>query len=443
MKLTKKQTKALDFLEDKSTNELLFGGGAGGAKSFLGCLWIILNCLNYPGTRWVIGRSKLKSLKRTTLNTFFEVAQMLGMKAGKDYVYNAQLEAIKIGDSEILLQDLFHYPSDPNYDSLGSLEITGAFIDECNQIKVKAKEILKSRIRYKLTEYNLIPKILMTCNPAKNWTYTDFFKPDRDNTLESNKKFIQSLATDNPYISQHYIENLKTLDKNSKERLLFGNWEYDSDLDKLMDYNYITDIFSNSFIPQGLKYISCDIARKGKDKTVAMVWSGYRVIEIITIDIALVTETANKIKEVATKHQIPMSRVVADEDGVGGGVVDILGCIGFVNNSRPIKESNQNVNYANLKSQCYFKFAQLVNQSEVFVDCPADTKEIIIEELEIVRRKNSDQDGKLAVEGKKEMIALIGRSPDYADCLMMRLIFDLKETDFSFSSGIISGFRRM
>ena len=45
MKLTKKQTKALDALEDKTTTELLFGGGAGGGKSALGCYWQIKNRL--------------------------------------------------------------------------------------------------------------------------------------------------------------------------------------------------------------------------------------------------------------------------------------------------------------------------------------------------------------------------------------------------------------
>jgi phage terminase large subunit len=37
MILTKKQTSALDVLEDDQTKELIFGGGAGGAKSVLGC----------------------------------------------------------------------------------------------------------------------------------------------------------------------------------------------------------------------------------------------------------------------------------------------------------------------------------------------------------------------------------------------------------------------
>ena len=34
-----------------------------------------------------------------------------------------------------------------------------------------------------------------------------------------------------------------------------------------------------------------------------------------------------------------MSNIVVDEDGVGGGVVDILKCNGFVNNSRPMDGS--------------------------------------------------------------------------------------------------------
>ena len=57
--------------------------------------------------------------------------------------------------SVILMKDLFAYPSDPNFDELGSLEITGAFIDEVNQISVKARNIVKSRIRYKLNDFTL------------------------------------------------------------------------------------------------------------------------------------------------------------------------------------------------------------------------------------------------------------------------------------------------
>ena len=73
MKLTIKQTKALDILEDDTTTELYYGGAAGGGKSVIGCYWQLKRRLKYPGTRGFIGRSELKNLKKTTLNSFFEV----------------------------------------------------------------------------------------------------------------------------------------------------------------------------------------------------------------------------------------------------------------------------------------------------------------------------------------------------------------------------------
>ena len=63
MKLTIKQTIALDVLEDNETNEVLFGGGAGGGKSLLGVYWLLKCCVKYPNTRWLKCRSQLKKLK--------------------------------------------------------------------------------------------------------------------------------------------------------------------------------------------------------------------------------------------------------------------------------------------------------------------------------------------------------------------------------------------
>ncbi len=48
MILTAKQTIALDLLEDEETEELLYGGAAGGAKSVLGCYWQLKKGSNIP-----------------------------------------------------------------------------------------------------------------------------------------------------------------------------------------------------------------------------------------------------------------------------------------------------------------------------------------------------------------------------------------------------------
>lgn len=436
MRLNKKQTKALDFLEDDITTEVEYGGAAGGGKSVLGCYWQIKRRLKYPGTRGLIGRAQLKTLKETTLQSFFEVCTMQGLKSGMHYNYNQQSNIIHFPNgSLIFLKDLFQYPADPNFDELGSLEITDAFIDENNQIAEKAWNIVKSRIRFKLDEYGLIPKIMGSCNPSKGWIYTKFYKPFRDGVLSKDKQFVQALVTDNPDISIHYRHNLLGLDENSKQRLLYGNWEYDDDASTLISYDKIIDCFSNDFNDGGnYGHITCDVARFGNDKTVIGLWRGWAV-RLYSYNGLSIPETAAKIKELQQKHEIPNSRTIADEDGVGGGVVDILRCKGFVNNSQPLPSptSPRNAkgelvkeNYSNLKSQCYFRLAERINKGGLYIDCnDIQVKEMIIQELEQVKQHNMDKDGKKQVVPKDIVKELIGRSPDFSDTLMMREWFEL------------------
>ena len=196
------QTKALDVLtepEYSHISELLFGSGAGGGKSILGCVWLIVQCTKYKGTRWLMGRKELKTLKETTLNSFFYMAAMGNVKC--KYIENKGI--LFPNGSEILVKDLDYYPSDPEYSELGSLEITGAFVDECNQLTKKCWNIIKSRIRYKLDENGLTPKLLGTCNPAQNWVKERFYTPFIKGELSRDKLFIRLLVTDNYKISKH------------------------------------------------------------------------------------------------------------------------------------------------------------------------------------------------------------------------------------------------
>lgn len=421
MKLLLKQEHAVYYLKDTTTKEILYGGAAGGGKSAIGCLWLIECCQKYPGTRWLMGRSKLKTLKETTLNTFFELISTLDIH--KQFHYNAQSGLIThINGSEILLKDLYLYPSDPNFDSLGSLEITGAFIDECNQIVFKAWQIVKSRIRYKLTDYDLIPKMLGSCNPAKNWVYNTFFKPFKDKSLPPFRKFIQALPTDNPHLHPSYLESLLQLDSNSKQRLYYGNWQYDDDPAALISFDKITNIFTNDFVKAGKKYISVDVARYGSDTTTILLWNGLRVEQVKQLKKRNTVWVSQEIEELRAVHNIPLSNIIVDEDGVGGGVVDITKCKGFVNNSSPLR----NENFNNLKSQCYFKLAELINKDSIYVNCEdSDTRSLLAEELEQVKQYNMDKDTKKQVMPKDKVKELIGRSPDISDALMMRMYFEV------------------
>ena len=418
LNLTSKQNEATYYLKDNTTTEILYGGGAGGGKSALGVLWLMDMCTNYPQTRWLMGRAKLKSLKDTTLNTFFELSTKLGMS--NLWEYKTQRGLIKWNNgSEILLKDLFYYPSDPNFDELGSLEISGAFVDEVNQINIKARNIVKSRIRYKLDEYGLIPKLLMTCNPSKNWVYKDYYKPYKDNQLPKHRMFIPSLLEDNPHISKHYKDNLENIDEVSKQRLLFGNWEYDDDPSKMINYENILALWKNK-AERGQKYITCDVARMGKDKSVIMLWDGLVVEEVKIIDKSDLQFLGNAIKEIKHRWNVANSNIIVDEDGVGGGIVDFLNVKGFVNNKTAINKEN----YQNLKTQCYYVLAKMINQKEIQVK-PTIIQETLIAELEQVQTYKMDTDGKLMIMPKDKVKEALGRSPDMSDAMMMRMYYEI------------------
>jgi hypothetical protein len=421
MTLTDKQNTVFKYLQDNTTTEILFGGGAGGAKSFTGCLWLLSSATMYPGTRWLMGRSKLKALKETTLVTFFDVAKMAGVPFDQ-FHYNSQDGTILFKNgSIIILKDLFLYPSDPKFDSLGSLEISGAFIDEANQVSVMARNIVKSRIRYKLEEFGISPKLLMTCNPAKNWVYADFYKPSVNKTIKPYRVFIQALLTDNEFISSHYESNLQTLDEVSKQRLLFGNWEYDSDPSKLINFDNIVNLWTNTHVPEtGQQYSTIDVARLGKDKSVIFIWKGLVVVHIEVIPKSKLDILGKRITELKNEYKIGNSHVLADEDGVGGGIVDFLHIKGFVNNSRPLNKEN----FANLKSQCYYKLAKVINQNGIYIKSDKYRDEII-EELEQIKSYKIDSDTKLRVLPKDKIKEALGRSPDFADVLMMRMFYEV------------------
>jgi hypothetical protein len=229
--LSQKQSDAWHYLTDNETTEVLYGGGAGGGKSYLGCLWHIDRRVRFAGSRGLIGRAQLKSIKESTLITYLKVCNLLGYRAGVDYKFNGQdMTIVWSNGSKTVFKDLDYKPSDPNFESLGSTEFTDAFIDEAGEIIQKAFDIVNSRIRWMLGEFGLVPKILLTCNPNQNWIKYKYIKNEEGQLVRllPYQKYVRALVDDNP--DQEFKDLYKQqLDRMSsqydKDRLLFGDWD--------------------------------------------------------------------------------------------------------------------------------------------------------------------------------------------------------------------------
>lgn len=439
-----KQKQVCRFWNDNVTSDIVYGGSKGSGKSYLGVSLIFGDAFMYPDTAYFIARKSLTNIRKFTIPSIYEVFGHWGVDE-RYYKYNGQDNYFELyNKSKVYLLDAKYQPGDPLYYRFGSMQMTRGWIEEAGEFEESAKNNLSASIgrwNNMTNKWNLHPKLLQTCNPSKNYLYRDYYKKNQTGELEGWKKFIQALPADNKKLPPEYLINLeRSLSENEKQRLLHGSWEYDDDPAALIDYDSILAIFKNVHVKaENNKYITCDVARYGRDKTVICVWYGWKVVKIAEYPKTSITQVAALIKEEQVKYGIATRNVIVDEDGVGGGVVDILKCVGFIANSSPIKKAlkdlvplgngqTQKVEYyANLKSQCYFKFAERVVDRNTYIDCQLtnEQKDSIISELEQVKQKSMDSDGKRAIMSKDEVKELIGRSPDYSDALMMREYFEL------------------
>ena len=418
---TNKQHEAWEALNNFDI--VFFGGGAGGGKSWWLCETRLVNCYRYPGYKSFFAREELKRLMSSTYITWCKVCRWHNIPRS-DWVLNGQYNYIEFKNgSRIDLLDVKYLPSDPLYERFGSTEYSDGAIEETGEIHFLAYDVLKTRInRHMNNELGIRATMALTGNPKKNWTYTNFYLASKNGTLPNNVKFIQSLYKDNPHTAIEYGKQLEGIkDKSTKERLMFGNWDYEDDPAVMIEYETVDNMFSNIYADKGKKRIIGDIARYGSDRAIITVWDGMILKDYQIFATSKTTDIENSIKAFRAKYIINSSDVVVDDDGVGGGVVDHLQCRGFVNNSSPV-----NVAYQNLKSECGYKLAE--ESRNIYIECELPDKEIelIKQELSMLKTYDTDKDGKLRILPKEKIKEHIGRSPDWLDIFIMRMYFDVK-----------------
>jgi phage terminase large subunit len=440
-----KQLLAAKYWIDKETEQLLYGGAKGGGKSYLGSALIFGDALIYPNTHYFIARQELSDLKSHTLPTIYEVFKNWELNFTDYAKYNDQSHIFYLyNDSMVYFIACKEMPSDPMFERFGSMQMTRGWIEEAGEVAESAKSNLWLSVgRWKNEDYGLKKKMLITANPKKGWMKREFVDLSQRGILSKERKYIQAFATDNTYLPKDYLESLrKEKDKVRRQRLWEGNWEYDEDMDSLVSYDALSDAFSNTISKDGQKYLIIDVARLGKDETVFTFWDDLELYRIEKFQKQDTQTTIQKAKDYAAGEKIPWSNVLADEDGIGGAVVDgMRGIRGFVANSTPLPTSDEirqkhaklehdlilKRNFANLKSQCAYKLAELINEHKIRFNVP-EYRDAIIEELTaLLRQKEVDTDKKLSIKPKDEIKEALGHSPDIGDPIIYRIWYELRK----------------
>lgn len=219
--------------KNQNLPQLILGGGAaGGGKSYLGSVWLISSCIRFENIRAVVARKTLKSLKESTWNTIKSVLKDWGLKEDIHFKINNLEGTLTFwNDSVIIMKEMADIPSDPNFERFGSSEYTIALVDECSEISERAIEVLFSRLRWRTHETFKTSRMLMTTNPTTNWVRSRFVQDENGEKVvtREGEVYVPFSVYDNPNIAfrQTYEAALnKIRDQATKERLLYGNWDF-------------------------------------------------------------------------------------------------------------------------------------------------------------------------------------------------------------------------
>lgn len=405
------------WFTDNGETELLWTSGRGGGKSFLGLSLIFASALLYPRTYYYVCRASLTSLRRYTIPTIYEVFKGWGLTED-DYKFSAMDNYFEMNNkSRVYLVEASWQPSDPLYTRLASSFFTRGMIEEANEVDIKAKnQLMASTGRHLNDYYNFPSKVIMVCNPDPNsFLYSQFYKPYIDGTLESFRRYMFSSPRDNKMLPKDYVTNLeKTLSFPERQRLINGVWQYFEDENNLVTFQDIEDCFTNT-PDTGSKRISVDMSGgTGRDSSIGVYWEGTEATIFLNTNISNAKEIETAIKNKAAEKQVGYSNIVYDADGVGKFLSAYLNnAVEFHNNGKPINNT-----YANLKSECAFKLAELITNHKLKINCYDEIlKRRIKDELLLLKKKNNDEQKRQLIS-KEEMKKINGKSPDTLDALI-------------------------
>lgn len=257
---------------------------------------------------------------------------------------------------------------------------------------------------------------------------------------DSDYEAFQFKTEDNPHISRSEIEKARQELDHQSFRQEFEA-EYVEDAGALFSFSALVDAFSNTVIKENNKYLIVDIADDGSDKTIFSFWEGLEEYKREAFARLNTEGIVSKIREYAAQERIPYSHIAVDAIGVGAGVATssfLDGIIGYKSSFAAIKTDLNIVklpnvgylpdaasltsDYKNLRSQCIFTLADLVNNHKIASRVTGNAKEHVIEELALYQDA-SPGDGKRMATGKDDVKALLGRSPDDSDTWIMRMYF--------------------
>lgn len=230
-------TKKQNVFHETTAHEVLYGGAAGGGKSYAIC-WDALNrCLTYKRTHAYLFRRTYPELEQTLIQTMLSI---IPPSLGR---YRASSHEYRLKNGSVI-----HFCYLDN-EGKGLLRYQGAeihwlYFDELTHFTQPMYEYLRTRLRAN-KKLGIVPCVRCASNPGgpgHSWvkayfvdktdvgkkTYTREVTIKRDGKERTARRVIQYIPAtvrDNPHISFDYEVELQEKPPKLRDALLYGNWD--------------------------------------------------------------------------------------------------------------------------------------------------------------------------------------------------------------------------
>lgn len=214
--------------------EVLYGGAAGGGKSYSICWDAFMRCMRYPNTHAYLFRRTFPELEKTLINTMQAIVpSCMGRYLATQHEYRFVNGSVAH----------FCYISD---EGAGLLQYAGAeiqwlYMDELTHFTKAMYDFIKTRVRA-AKRLNVKPCIRCASNPGgpgHSWVKARFVdatdvgrkvayaeaEGDDGEIIRRSIRYIPATVRDNPHIGKEYEIELRMKPEKLRKALLDGNWD--------------------------------------------------------------------------------------------------------------------------------------------------------------------------------------------------------------------------
>lgn len=214
-------------------NEMLYGGAAGGGKSFLMRVAAISWALSAPGVQVVIVRREFPDLKGNHFSGRTGLPAMLMEWISQGLVkYNVSELQITFNNGSTITGK--HCQREKDVDGFQGLEIDGLLVDELTHFTSYQYEFIRSRCRTTniLPGKFKFPRIMCGSNPGSvghNWVKAAWIDAAAPGQVWEGpggwlRQFIPARLEDNPSLGEEYGKSLEALPPHLRKALREGDW---------------------------------------------------------------------------------------------------------------------------------------------------------------------------------------------------------------------------